>query len=149
MASEENNHAQEDEPQKQQPSLQKRAAEAFTLGWSLLIVGGLTLYLIIQARNPTSDFVHVRTQFLWREAQRKGESTILPVEVENTGRVALRLLQVRVSFVQGGQEQERDLDFDYVAGGSKRRAYLVFEPKAEDLRRFAKLKAEPLFYTVE
>ena len=140
---------EKDEKDEHQPSLPKRVAEAFTLGLSLLIVGGLALYLALQARRPTSDFVEVRSRVMWEDAQRKGGRTILPIEIENRGSATLSEVQLRVSFQQDGREQEREVMFDYVAGGSKRTAYLLFKPEIAALKRYSKVEAEASFYQVD
>ena len=138
-----------DEKDDYQPSLPKRVAEALTLGLSLLLVGGLAAYLALQGRRPTSDFVDVRSRVMWENAQRKGGRTILPIEVENRGSATLSEVQLRVSFQEDGREQEREVMFPYVAGGSKRTVYLLFKPEIAALKRDAKLEAEPSFYQVD
>ena len=137
--------------QKYEASPQRRVAEAITLALSVLIVGGLALYLALQARLPTAgaEFVTVRAQVKWEQAQRKGGRTILPIEIENASRTTLRQVLLLVTFQEDGKEQEREVAFDYVAAGARRTAYMLFKREVSTLRREAKLEAEPSFYTLD
>lgn len=140
---------QQDGKEQYQASQQRRIVEAITFGLSLLIVGGLALYLALQSRAPSPEFVSVRAHVKWEQAQRKGESTILPIQIENASQVSLRQVQVLVTFQEDGGEQEREVSFDYVAAGARRTVYMLFRREVAALRSEAKVEAEPSFYTLD
>ena len=126
------------------PSAARSIAEWTTLGFSVLIVGGLAAYLGWDAMQPRSNVVKIESRIDWKQVQQRDRKWVLPIEIHNADRQNLSEVHLQVTWQENKKEQSRDVSFDYVAQGSWQRVYLWFGSDPRGL----KVRAEPSFYLV-
>lgn len=97
----------------------RKFAEWVSLSISVLLILGLTGYLINEALQSNDNLVLVTVRVLTAQSGRAGEQYVLPVEVTNRGSHTLRDLQVEVTAhakdsSASEEPQKREITIDYL-----------------------------------
>ena len=124
----------------------RKLAEWVSLGVSLCLILGIAGFLLYETLRSSAPHPIVRTRLLHQEVKKVDGRFILPVEIQNRGERAIRLLRLEVSYTPpGGREETRELDVDYLGEKSGQTVYLYFDEDPKTLG----VKAEPQFYFLE
>ncbi|MFN3648339.1 MAG: hypothetical protein ACK47B_02060 [Armatimonadota bacterium] len=121
-------------------------AEWISLGISVLLILGLSGYLLWQGLGAETEHIPVQVRPLWGEVRPLGGEYVVPIEVENQGRRTVRDLRIGITYVgEQGEEVEQDTTIDYLGERSKTRVF-VYVPTDP---RQAQLEATPSLYRLE
>ena len=120
-------------------------AEWVSLGISLLLILGLSAYLVREGLSGKTELT-VQIRPVWDEIQRAHGRFVVPIEIRNAGPRTMRELKIGISYLDAdGEKQEQEASIDYLGEKSHTRVF-IFTPT--DPRR-ARLEAIPLLYRLE
>lgn len=122
--------------------------EWMTLAGSILVVliiaGALVWHAVTSSRPGHTDAqMRITAEIVTKDVRSEGSRYLIPVQVRNTGNVALQTVTVRVTLIgKDGKPDERELDFDFLAEGATEEAMVVSETPPDT----AKPKTEVLSF---
>jgi uncharacterized protein (TIGR02588 family) len=114
----------------------RKLAEWITLAVSTVTILALVAYLLFEFAAPASPFVELVATPLFSDAQKVGESFVLPIDIENRGRRTVALATFRITIAGANGEEYEHIELQYLARTSKQRIYkyLAREPKRGNVR---------------
>lgn len=124
----------------------RKAAEWVSLGLAALLLLSMASYLVQRAAQPESDYVAAEVRLLMDEVRQEKDLFILPVEMRNPSRRALRDLHVDVEYRdEKGEPATREIEIDYLGAGSRQQTYLYFDRHPRELQ----VEATPTQYRLD
>jgi uncharacterized protein (TIGR02588 family) len=114
----------------------RKLAEWVTLIVSSATIVALIAYLLFEFAAPASPYVELVATPLFGNAQKVGESFVLPIDIENRGSRTVALATFRITIAGPSGEEHEHIELQYLARTSKQRIYkyLAREPKSANVR---------------
>jgi uncharacterized protein (TIGR02588 family) len=124
-----------------------RIAEWVSLTISVLLVGSVAAFLLVQALRPRSPYLEVEARLLVEQTEPRGEGFVAPLQVTNRGeRTLTRILVSLRGEDEGDAGAAREIELHYLGGGTTRTTYVVFD---RDPRGRGAFVARALHYDLE
>ena len=106
----------------------RKAAEWVSFGMSVLLILGLSGFLVREGLREEPPFVPAEVRAVVNETRLIGEQFVLPIEVKNAGGRALTSLEIEATYTASdGKEETQELNVDYLGEGSEVRIFLYLD----------------------